>query len=140
MWRLRLALTGLALWLALATPALARAPPTVGVAQNPILGKFLTDGRGMTLYRFTNDQPNVSACTGGCAQAWPPLTLATGQQPSGDPSLPSGALGTLTRPDSATQVTYQGAPLYLYSGDTQPGDTLGQGVAGAWFVVQPAAS
>jgi len=28
-------------------------------------------------------------------------------------------------------------PLYLFSGDQQPGDTNGQGVGGVWFAVTP---
>jgi predicted lipoprotein with Yx(FWY)xxD motif len=36
----------------------------------------------------------------------------------------------LTRADGATQVTYDGLPLYYWQGDAKPGDTMGDGVNG----------
>jgi hypothetical protein len=47
--------------------------------------------------------------------------------------------GTLAAFDGANgrQVTYNGHPLYTYSGDAAPGDAKGQGKLGKWFVVTP---
>ena len=42
----------------------------------------------------------------------------------------TGPLGTLTRPDGTTQVTYRGMPLYYWQGDTKSGDVTGNGVEG----------
>ncbi len=42
----------------------------------------------------------------------------------------TGQLGTLTRPDGTTQVTYQGMPLYYWQGDAKAGDVTGNGVEG----------
>ena len=93
---------------------------------------ILTDSKGMTLYYFTKDKANTSACTGGCASAWPPL-LATG---SAAPTSATQLSGTLTAFDGANghQVEYNGHPLYTYGGDSAPGDTNGEGVGGVWFV------
>jgi hypothetical protein len=47
-------------------------------------------------------------------------------------------IGTATRPDGKSQVTYNGHPLYLYAGDQKPGDTNGQAINGfgaPWFAV-----
>ena len=97
------------------------------------LGTILVDGAGRTLYLFTKDSPGTSTCTGGCLAAWPPL-LGTATAGSGvDASL----LGTLTRPDGKTQVSYKGMPLYYWARDTAPGQTNGQGVQGVWWVVSP---
>jgi hypothetical protein len=46
-------------------------------------------------------------------------------------------VGTITRSDGTTQVTYNGHPLYYFSGDKAPGDTNGQGVGGNWFTISP---
>jgi predicted lipoprotein with Yx(FWY)xxD motif len=35
------------------------------------------------------------------------------------------------------QVAYDGAPLYYFAKDTQPGDTNGQGLGDTWFVAKP---
>jgi predicted lipoprotein with Yx(FWY)xxD motif len=42
----------------------------------------------------------------------------------------TGKLGTLTRPDGTTQVTYNGRPLYGWQNDAKPGDVTGQGIGG----------
>src|SRR5262249_60845332 len=56
--------------------------------------------------------------------------------PMGPDAIASG-LGTTARTDGATQVTYNGVPLYYWAQDQQPGDTTGQNVGGVWFVVNP---
>jgi predicted lipoprotein with Yx(FWY)xxD motif len=45
---------------------------TVAVA-NSKLGDILVDGDGRTLYVFTKDQGDKSACSGQCADNWPAL-------------------------------------------------------------------
>ncbi len=116
------------------------APATViGSATNPTLGKILVNAAGATLYRFTADQNGQSSCTGGCAQLWPPLTVAAGSQPKGASGV-VGVFATSKRADGTTQVTYNGSPLYTYSGDKTAGSTAGQGVLGMWFVVNVSAT
>ena len=46
-------------------------------------------------------------------------------------------LGTITRDDGSTQVTYNGWPLYYFHEDAAAGDTNGQGLGGVWFLVSP---
>jgi predicted lipoprotein with Yx(FWY)xxD motif len=114
------------------------APATVGVA-NVGLGKILVNSHGRTLYLFQKDSGGTSACYGACAVNWPPLRA------SGKPTLGSGAdrslVGTTARSDGKPQVTYNGHPLYLFSGDAKAGDTNGEGVrtfGGTWYAVSPA--
>ncbi len=86
-----------------------------------------------TLYLFDSDPAGASACTDGCAETWPPL-LGTPTAGDGvDPDL----LGTIERPDGATQAAYAGHPLYHYAPDEAPGDVTGQGVGEVWWVVAP---
>ncbi len=116
----------------------ALASSGVGVTSNPQVGNILVDDHGMTLYRFTPDQPNTSTCYDGCARAWPPL-LADAIPPVQDATLSAG-LGLAPRTDGTQQLTFQGAPLYSYIGDTQPGDITGQASDGVWFVVNASAN
>jgi predicted lipoprotein with Yx(FWY)xxD motif len=47
-------------------------------------------------------------------------------------------IGTTPRSDGKPQVTYNGHPLYGYQGDSNAGDTNGQGISafgGAWYVL-----
>jgi predicted lipoprotein with Yx(FWY)xxD motif len=111
----------------------AYASPGVGTTSSPDSGSILTDDHGMTLYRYTADQPNVSTCYASCARAWPPVIIDDAPQ-AVDPSLSVG-LGVAPRTDGSQQLTYRGAPLYYYVGDTQPGDVTGQASDGVWFVV-----
>jgi predicted lipoprotein with Yx(FWY)xxD motif len=95
------------------------------------LGTVLTGANGLTLYRFDPDTATTSACTGGCATAWPPVI----GKPVAGTGVTASDLGTITRSDGTIQATYQGHPLYTYSGDTGPGQTSGNGVGGTWHVV-----
>ena len=112
----------------------APAMNTVEVRQSP-LGAHLVDADGMTLYLFTNDERNVSKCSGGCTSAWPPLK-ADGPTMAGE-GLDAELLATMQREDGSNQVTYEGRPLYHFANDQDPGDTLGQGSSGVWFMVSP---
>jgi predicted lipoprotein with Yx(FWY)xxD motif len=110
---------------------------TVGVA-NSSLGNILVDSQGRTIYLFQQDTGTKSTCSGDCATDWPPVRV------SGKPTAGSGVnasmLGTTPRSDGKPQVTYDGHPLYLFSGDSSAGDTNGQGVnafGAAWYVVSP---
>jgi predicted lipoprotein with Yx(FWY)xxD motif len=90
------------------------------------LGKVLVDAKGRALYLFEADKGTMSACDGACATVWPPLT--TTGEPTAGPGLAASKLGTTKRSDGATEVTYNGHPLYTYAGDTAPGETSGQGL------------
>lgn len=99
------------------------------------LGQILVDGNGMTLYLFTNDSPNTSACTGQCLVNWPPLL----GQPTAGMGVDASKLGSFQRADDASiQATYNGWPLYYWKDDKAPGDVLGQNVNEVWFVINAA--
>jgi predicted lipoprotein with Yx(FWY)xxD motif len=112
------------------TAAQAASGTTVAVASSK-LGDILVDGDGRTLYAFTKDKGDQSACTGQCASNWPALTgtatAGTGVQAS--------LLSTSMQASGTKQVTYGGKPLYYFAGDAKPGDTNGQGVGKVWFVL-----
>ncbi len=106
------------------------------------LGTVLVDGQGLTLYMFVpDDQRGRSTCYKACASGWPPLRLPTGVTVpvAGGQAEPS-LLGSTSRKDGGLQVTYNGWPLYIWVGDTQPGQATGQGIdslGGYWYVLSP---
>lgn len=113
---------------------------TVQVSETTDFGSILVNGEGFSLYAFISDTQDsgTSACTGDCAAEWPPL-LSEGDPVAGE-GVDQALLGTITRDDGTTQVTYNGRPLYLFHEDIAPGDTNGQGVEddfGLWFLVSP---
>jgi predicted lipoprotein with Yx(FWY)xxD motif len=102
------------------------------------LGQVLVDSGGHTLYSFSKDSGEASACTGACAKAWPPLLDESGEpQPSNGTS--AARLGTINLPDGSHQVTYSGHPLYGFSGDKAPGEANGNGSSafgGTWSALK----
>jgi predicted lipoprotein with Yx(FWY)xxD motif len=111
---------------------------TVITTQAGSAGAFLTNASGRTVYLWAKDGKNMSACSGACAAAWPPVpatgtVTATGSAKASD-------LGTITRSDGTKQVTYDGHPLYYFAGDSAAGQTNGQGsdsFGAKWWQVAP---
>lgn len=97
------------------------------------LGNVLVDSEGMTVYLYTPDTGTESTCYGECETAWPPVT-AEGKPTAGEGAT-SAALGTTKRKGGSMQVTYEGHPLYTFSGDEAPGEANGQELEGIWFVL-----
>ena len=123
-------------------PSPASSPAAAGTtikAASSRLGQILVDANGRTLYLFVADSGTTSTCnSAGCVQNWPPvLTKGTPQAGAG---VTSSLLGTTTRKDGTTEVTYAGHPLYYFIADKQPGQVTGQGIdafGGPWYVVSP---
>jgi predicted lipoprotein with Yx(FWY)xxD motif len=101
-------------------------------------GTFLTNGSGRTIYLWAKDAMNSSACSGACAQAWPPVPATGTLTASG--GAQASDLGTITRSDGTKQATYDGHPLYYFVGDSGPDQTSGQGsdnFGAKWWLVAP---
>jgi predicted lipoprotein with Yx(FWY)xxD motif len=123
---------------AAATTAAPTAQPVAITTKHAKLGTILAAGpKRLTVYMFEADKSGSSSCSASCAAVWPPVTgkpAASGQAVAAD-------LGTITRADGASQVTYKGHPLYYFDKDKDNGDTYGQGVNGfgaSWSVLTPA--
>jgi predicted lipoprotein with Yx(FWY)xxD motif len=116
----------------------AAAGATVEATEVGSLGTVLIDGKTkFTVYIFTKDvkDSGKSACTGGCLETWPALTVAAGETPTAGAGV-TGTLGTITRVDDGSlQVTYNGLPLYFFKNDQAPGDS--NGVYENWEAVKP---
>jgi predicted lipoprotein with Yx(FWY)xxD motif len=115
--------------------AAAEGEAELSVATHPELGEILVGKDGMTLYMFSNDEPNKSNCAGNCLVNWPPLVT------KGSPVLGEGVnpdlVGTAELENGSLIVTYNGMPLYYWKDDKAAGDATGQGVGDVWWVVSP---
>lgn len=119
-------------------------------------GNFVADGRKMTLYtlvatgegklRFgplSNEgvQRQARPCTGQCLDTWLPLTVEDASVLASegfDRALDPALIGSTRLDDGTLQVTYNGFPLFYFSGDTAPGNKNGLGVegyGGRWYMV-----
>lgn len=109
---------------------------TLTVKAKDGIGTYLADDKGMALYLFKKDTPNVSACgaADGCLTKWP-VFFADGVDESA--AIDKTAVGTITRDDGIKQTTYKGQPLYYFFKDKDANDVAGQGVGNVWYVVTP---
>jgi len=102
------------------------------------IGEVIAAANGHTLYTLTSDSPPTFACDSGCTSVWPPLLTTAAPTAGGDAN--AAKLGTVTRPNGDQQVTYNGHPLYAYTGDSAAGDVNGEGSyldGGYWYAVSP---
>jgi predicted lipoprotein with Yx(FWY)xxD motif len=104
------------------------------------LGKVLVTGKGYVLYMFEPDGRRAVTCTGACAGTWPPVKLPTGAAAGAEQGVESSLLGSDPDPAGGRVLTYNGWPLYTYSGDVEPGQATGQAIdlnGGEWYVIRP---
>ena len=97
---------------AVAAPAHGKTTTVTFRAQHVpgVRGLVLTEGKGLVVYTFTGDKRGkAGTCTGGCAAIWPHV--------HGVPVVARGTKlpGKFGRIDG--QVTYNGWPLYLFTGE-----------------------
>ena len=100
------------------------------------VGTVLVGRTGLTLYELERKRVDRS-----CARTMPERVAAAPTASGCGSATPgpgvTGTLARIMRPDGGRQVTYDGRPLYLYSGDQSPGQANGQGIQGVWFAMTP---
>ena len=104
------------------------------------VGTVLVNARGYALYMFVPDDRRQVTCTSLCAATWPPLKIPADATLAAGVGVRSALLGSDPDPAGGRVVTYSGWPLYLYTGDVQPGQSTGQGIdlnGGDWFLIRP---
>ncbi|HEV2656644.1 MAG TPA: hypothetical protein VGT82_16875 [Ktedonobacteraceae bacterium] len=109
---------------------------TTQVKINGKLLVVLTNAKGMILYYKLNDPRPASACTGACAQSWPPVLAQGMTMISSSMHLPHKLAVYMTA--NGNQVEYDGHPLYTYVGDMTPGQFAGRGMGMVWYLVSTA--
>lgn len=102
------------------------------------VGTILVSASGRTLYEFTRDHAHKNTCVkiSGCSEIWP--ALVTSGKPTAGPGIRASLLSTIKLPGGTKQVTYAGHALYLYSGDSGPGETSYVGekaFGGNWYAI-----
>ena len=122
---------GSGLQLPVADPA-----PALKIAEVAGIGKVLADEHGMVLYTDAQDPTDSSACIETCATTWHPFAVEPGATVPAASGI-SGVVGTITRPDGTSQLTYDGHPLYFYHYDPKPGTAKGVGIDPDWTVATP---
>jgi predicted lipoprotein with Yx(FWY)xxD motif len=110
---------------------------TVVTTADSDYGRMLFDKSGQAIYLFDRERSSRPRCYGACAEAWPPVL--TKGEPRATGRTKQRLLGTTSRSDGSSQVTYAGHPLYYYAHEDK-GEVLCHDVeeyGGVWLVVQP---
>ena len=92
---------------------------------------LLVNKSGMTLYTFDVDTDGKSYCTDGCTTKWLPYIMVEGAKAK-------SGYDFIVRDDGSKQWTYKDKPLYTWVGDTEKGDTKGDGLGGKWHTAKQA--
>ncbi len=107
-------------------------------------GRFLVGANDLPVYMFTGDTRGgagteaTRACDPRCQEEWPPVV--TQGEPSARGEVRTSLLGTIPHFEEDRQVTYDGMPLYYYTGDEGGDRPTGQdksGFGGEWSLVRP---
>jgi predicted lipoprotein with Yx(FWY)xxD motif len=119
------------------TPARGSTRGTVVRTSDSQFGEILFDGVGQAIYLFEKEKTSKSECYGSCAEAWPPVL--TRDAPVAAAGARADALGTTSRTNGTTQVTYAGHPLYYYAheGRDEVRCHNVREFGGLWLVVTP---
>ena len=113
---------------------------TVQVRAISGVGKVLVTAKGYALYMFEPDNQRSVTCTGACAGSWPPVKVPDGGSYAAGAGVDRSLLGTDPDPGGGQVLTYNGWPLYTYTGDVQPAQATGQAIdlnGGEWYVLRP---
>jgi predicted lipoprotein with Yx(FWY)xxD motif len=115
---------------------------TIGTSNVPGVGNVLVNAKdGKTLYLLTSEQGGKLTCTddNGCTKVWPDTELPSGVSSGiAGNGVNSSLLSTVKTSDGHLYVTYNGWPLYTYSGDSGPMQSHGQGIqsfGGTWYAL-----
>jgi len=89
-------------------------------------GTKMIDSHGLTIYRLSSDRAGRSHCSAACKRVWVPVT-SPGGKPHAGAGFRQSDVGSMQRSDGSDQVTFDGFPLYYFTGDKTPGETGGEG-------------
>jgi predicted lipoprotein with Yx(FWY)xxD motif len=102
------------------------------------IGEVIVGQGDHTVYTYDRPVGQSLDCSGRCAWTWLPVITNKGVSISGD--VAKGKVGAVEYSDKGDQVTYNGHPLFFFTGSTDPGDVSGNGatsVGVTWYTISP---
>jgi len=101
----------------------------------------LENSKHRAYYLLTTERNGTLHCATACESAWFPFLIGSKMKSVSLGSGVEGKIGFVKRTASLKQVTYNGYPIYLFSGD-RANQSKGEGInafGGTWFLVSAAA-
>ena len=103
----------------------------------------LVDQYGLSLYTLAQDSQetsstptHISCDPPECQGSWKPFTI-NDTDTIATTGVPEHLVGKVTQPNGRAQVTYNGWPLYRFTGDQATGQANGQGLNNTWWLISP---
>lgn len=144
-WRrvgvLLIAVSSLAFLAACSSPSPSALQPHPGKGGLTLLSYPLSIGQavgtidGIVAYANSDEHSGHFVCTStSCTRTWRPW-LTDGAKVHAGADVQQSLIGSVTRPDGTTQMTYGGHPLYFYAHNKHAVQANAQGAGGVWYVV-----
>jgi predicted lipoprotein with Yx(FWY)xxD motif len=99
---------------------------TIGIREQPGFGRYLADVEGRAYYTYRGEQAPADL------QGFEPVPA--GEADTVAEGLDAAQLG-LVENHGIMQLTYQGLPLYRYTGDPPTGEITGHGQDQTWYII-----
>jgi predicted lipoprotein with Yx(FWY)xxD motif len=111
------------------------------VTVTPYTG-ILASAKHHAFYLLSNERGAKIHCTTHCLGIWPPLLVKTSVTSVSMGVGVGGKIGFVKRSSTTKQVTFNGYPIYFFTGDSGPNQVNGQGIVsdgGTWYLVRASA-
>lgn len=111
------------------------------VTVKPYTG-ILANAKHHSFYLLSNESGAKIHCKTSCLSIWPPLLVKTSVTSVSVGAGVAGKIGFVKRSSTMKQVTFNGYPIYFFSGDSGPNQVNGQGIVsdgGTWYLVRASA-
>jgi predicted lipoprotein with Yx(FWY)xxD motif len=103
---------------------------------------ILANAKRHTLYVLSVEKGGQLHCKSACTPIWPPLLVKSSVTSVSLGAGVVGRIGFIKRSTTMKQVTYNGFPVYTFSGDSGPSQVNGQGIVadgGTWHLTNASA-
>lgn len=103
---------------------------------------ILANAKRHTLYVLSAEKGGKLLCKSACTPIWPPLLVKSSVTSVSIGAGVVGRIGFIKRSTTMKQVTYNGFPVYTFSGDSGPSQVNGQGIVadgGTWHLTNASA-
>jgi predicted lipoprotein with Yx(FWY)xxD motif len=103
---------------------------------------ILANAKRHTLYVLSVEKGGTLHCKSACTPIWPPLLVKSSVTSLSIGAGVVGRIGFIKRSATMKQVTYNGFPVYTFSGDSGPSQVNGQGIVaddGTWHLTNASA-
>ena len=101
-------------------------PPNVPPGFNvltTVRGRMVVNEKRYSVYTYDKDGPNMSNCTGPCANTWQPVLAPASAQPQGEWAV-------IERSPGVRQWTFRKKPIYTFTEDQSPASQGGSDMPG----------